>query len=201
MTADSPVTVSRTIANGGTNSDGSKRVFGRWTFQYAPAREFVEDRLHGRVLNACAGRSKLNHDGKIVRNDLNPEIEADVHRDVSELAEHFEPESFETVVFDPPFDDLQAADKYDSLRADSVLEAFRQFEQLVRPGGRVITFGWNSWGMTSIPAFDREETVLFQRGPCKRDVIATVDRRVSASIATAADRSLHTATEHEGGAE
>jgi hypothetical protein len=157
-------------------------VFGRWTFEYSPAREFVENRLSGRVLNACAGREQLEHEGEIVRNDLNPEIDADLHADVSELADHFSRQSFDTIVFDPPYDDLQAADKYDSLRADSVLEAFEEFAELVRPNGTVITFGWNSWGMRSVSSFDREETVLFQRGPVKRDVIATVDRRALDSI-------------------
>lgn len=182
MPADSPVSVSKTVRNGGTNRDGSKRVFGRWTFEYTPAREFVEERLSGRVLNACAGKCYLEHDGEIVRNDLNRDRDADLHEDVAEIAEFFEPQSFDTIVFDPPFDDLQAADKYDSLRADSVLSAFNQFAELVRPNGRVITFGWNSWGMRSRDAFDREETVLFQRGPVKRDVIATVDRRTTASV-------------------
>lgn len=185
---DSPITVSRTIRNGGTDSDGNGQMFGRWTFEYQPAREFVEKRLRGRVLNACAGQTKLDHDGEIVRNDLNPEIEADYHRDVCELAENFSRESFDTVVFDPPFDDLQAADKYDSLRVDSVLEAFNQFAMLVRPNGIVITFGWNSWGMRSHDHFGREETLLFQRGPVKRDVIASVDRRINHSVQTATNR-------------
>lgn len=188
MGVDSPITVSRTIRNGGTNSDGSKRVFGRWTFEYKPAREFVESRLSGRVLNACAGKTRLDHDGEIVRNDLNSEMDADLHADVAELADHFEPRSFDTVVFDPPYDDLQAEDKYDSLRADSVLQAFGQFAELVRPGGVVITFGWNSWGMRSHEVFDREETVLFQRGPVKRDVIASVDRRNNWSLHTGMER-------------
>jgi hypothetical protein len=188
MPVDSPITVSRTIRNGGTNSDGTKRVFGRWTFEYRPTREFVEERLDGRVLNACAGKTTLDHDHEIVRNDLNPERDADTHHDVVEIADHFGPQSFDTVVFDPPFDDLQAADKYDSLRADNVLAAFGQFAELLRPGGCVITFGWNSWGMRSHAGFDREETVLFQRGPVKRDVIGTVDRRNVKSI-TARNRS------------
>jgi hypothetical protein len=182
---DSPVSVSRSIHNGGTQDDGTARVFGRWTFEYQPARDFVEQKMEGRVLNVCAGKTKLDHDAEIIRNDLNPDREADMHVDVAEIAAHTDPQSFDSVVFDPPFDDLQAADKYDSLRADDVLEAFGQFAELVRPSGRVITFGWNSWGMRSHAAFDREETVLFQRGPVKRDVIATVDRRTNASIANA----------------
>lgn len=184
MPVDSPISISKTIRNGGTNRDGSKRVFGRWTFEYKPARKFVEERLQGRVLNACAGKTRIDYDGKVVRSDLNPEMDADTHIDVSELAGHFSAGSFDTIVFDPPYDDIQAADKYDSLRADGVLEAFNQFAELVRPRGSVITFGWNSWGMRSHSSFDREETVLFQRGPVKRDVIATVDRRVYYSLRT-----------------
>jgi len=172
------------ISNGGRGSDGSHHTLGRWTFEYQPAREFVEENLTGRVLNACAGKTTLNHDGEIIRNDLNPERDADTHHDVAEIASHFEPQSFDTVVFDPPFDDHQAQDKYDGLRADSVLDAFNEFEKLVAPHGQVLTFGWNSWGMSSIEAFEREETVLLQRGPCLRDVIVTVDRRTMASLAS-----------------
>ncbi|WP_226010507.1 hypothetical protein [Halomicrobium salinisoli] len=176
--------VTEIVSNGGRDSDGSPRMLSRWTFQYSPARQFVEKRLKGRVLNACAGRTKLNHDGEIVRNDLNPEVDADHHLDVVELPEHFEPRTFDTVVFDPPFDQKQAEEKYDGLHASDVYGALEGFEKLVRPGGVVICFGWNSWGMRSFGAFEREETYLFQRGPIHRDVIATVDRRTSYSLAS-----------------
>jgi hypothetical protein len=88
------------------------------------------------------------------------------------------------VVFDPPFDEKQAETKYDGLHAKDVYSALEQFNQLVRPGGLVITFGWNSWGMRSFGAFERVETTLFQRGPIHRDVIVTVDRRTSYSLAS-----------------
>lgn len=173
--------VTEIVSNGGRDPDGSARMLSRWTFQYTPARRFVEKRLRGRVLNACAGKTELNHDGETVRNDLNPEIEADYHLDVVDLADHFEPQSFD-VVFDPPFDQKQAETKYDGLHATDVYGALENFEELVAPGGAVICFGWNSWGMRSFGAFERVETVLFQRGPIHRDVIGTVDRRTSASL-------------------
>ena len=174
--------VTEIVSNGGRETDGSPRMLSRWTFQYGPARSFVEKRLEGRVLNACAGKTKLNHDGEIVRNDLNPDRDAETNHDVAEIADHFEPRSFDTVVFDPPFDEKQAETKYDGLHAMDVYAALEQFEELVRPGGLVICFGWNSWGMRSFGAFEREDTVLFQRGPIHRDVIATVDRRTSGSL-------------------
>ena len=171
-----------TVSNGGRNSDGSARMLSRWTFEYEPARSIVEEHIEGRTLNACAGETKLEHDDEVVRNDLNPERDADTQHDVSNIADHFPPGSFDTVVFDPPFDEEQAETKYDGLHAKDVYSALRGFNELVRPGGKVLTFGWNSWGMRSFSAFERVETVLLQRGPIHRDVIVTVDERTSGSI-------------------
>lgn len=170
------------VSNGGRDSDGSPRMLSRWTFQYQPALDIVREWMHGDVLNACAGKTKLQHDGEVVRNDLNPDRDADTHHDVAEIADHFEPQSFDTVVFDPPFDEKQAETKYDGLHAMDVYAALEAFNELVRPGGHVISFGWNSWGMRSFAAFERAETTLLQRGPIHRDVIVTVDRRTSDGI-------------------
>jgi len=174
--------VDEIVSNGGRDADGSPRMLSRWTFQYRPARRFVETHLQGRILNACAGKTKLTHNGPIHRNDLNPDRDADTHLDVADIREHFESQSFDTVVFDPPFDQKQAEDKYDGLHVSDVYGALEQFNQLVRPSGKVVCFGWNSWGMRSFPSFERVRTTLFQRGPIHRDVIATVDRRTTASL-------------------
>jgi hypothetical protein len=177
------VSAIQVISNGGRESDGSPRMLSRWTFQYRPARELVNRHIHGRTLNACAGKTKLQHDGEIVRNDLNPDRDADTNHDVAEIAEHFASRSFDTVIFDPPFDEKQAETKYDGLHAMDVYAALEGFNELVRPGGTVITFGWNSWGMRSFASFEREETYLLQRGPIHRDVIVTVDRRTNSALA------------------
>jgi len=172
------------VTNGGRDSDGSARMLSRWTFEYTPARRIVREHLTGRVLNACAGETVLQHDGEIVRNDLNPDRpELDTTHDVTEIASHFGPQSFDVVLFDPPFDEEQAETKYDGLHAMDVYAALEQFNQLVRGGGHVVTFGWNSWGMRSFPAFERVETRLLQRGPIHRDVIVTVDKRTSETLA------------------
>lgn len=170
------------VSNGGRDADGSARMLSRWTFEYTPAREILREEMHGRTLNACAGKTQLDHDAEIVRNDLNPDRDADHHVDVTEIAEHFAPQSFDTVIFDPPFDEKQAETKYDGLHAMDVYAALEQFNELVRPGGSVVTFGWNSWGMRSFPAFERSRTTLLQRGPIHRDVIVTVDRRTAGQI-------------------
>ena len=174
--------VDEIISNGGSNPDGSGRMLSRWTFAYPPARKIVREWMHGRVLNACAGKTVLDHDSEVVRNDLNPERDAETNHDVAEIAEHFSPQSFDTVIFDPPFDEKQAETKYDGLHAMDVYAALEGFNELVRPGGVVVCFGWNSWGMRSFPAFERRDTTLLQRGPIHRDVIVTIDERTSGAL-------------------
>ena len=80
----------------------------KWTFQSDKIREWVESHLQGSVLNACAGKTYLQHSGEIVRNDLNEDRDADYHYDVIEIADHFPSNSFDTVVFDPPFSSEQS---------------------------------------------------------------------------------------------
>lgn len=179
---DNVETDTTAIPPGGEHGSGWDAPLGKWTFQYPPARKFVEKRLSGRVLNACAGKTELNHDGEIVRNDLNPDRDADFHYDVVEIAEHFPENHFGTIVFDPPFDQQQADELYDGMHASDINAAFEQFNDLVAPGGKVITFGWNSWGMKTYRAFERSETVLFQRGAVLQDVIAVVDQHAYTSI-------------------
>lgn len=179
MTCDSPINVSRTIRNGGTTSNGDKQVFGRWTFEYQRAREFVEERLDGRVLNACAGKTKLDHDREIVRNDLNPDRDADYHIDVASIATRFDSQSFDTVVFDPPFDQAQAEEHYESMHDRQRGPSRRKLAGLVQPGGVFVECGWNMHSPGEFDGWRREEVHIFRRGPSYQPVFLTADRRES----------------------
>jgi hypothetical protein len=83
------------------------------TFSEPNLRNFVEHYLKGRVLNACAGESHLTHDGDIVRNDINPEKPADLHVDVCKLPLHLEENSFDAIVYDPPWSHYESRARYD----------------------------------------------------------------------------------------
>ena len=92
---------------GGKHPDGKPIAIGRWTFEAPQVRSVVESEcgVDTNVLNACAGKTKLStHKRQVVRNDLNPERSAHTHYDVCEIDEHFGEDSFDVVVFDPPFD-------------------------------------------------------------------------------------------------
>lgn len=97
---------------GGKHPDGTPIALGPWTFEAPQVRRVVESMLSGRVLNACAGRTKLTHDDDVHRNDIDVDRDADTHHDVCSLDEHLAPESYDTIVFDPPFDSDQANEHY-----------------------------------------------------------------------------------------
>lgn len=179
-TYQTPATVPKVHRVGGREPDGSPTYIGPWTFSTKMVRDVVEGALRGRVLNACAGKTKLTHSDEIVRNDLNPERDADYNADVCEIDETFDERSFDTVVFDPPFDQAQADDHYESMHARQLAPARKKLAALVRPGGVFVELGWNlhSIGMASTD-WERAETHIYDRGPTLQPVYLLIDRRHS----------------------
>ncbi len=94
--------------------------YSKWTFEMDAMRKWVESHFEPgmKILNACAGKKKLTPPprGEIIRNDLNPDRDADYHLDVAELAAHpeFNKESFDLIIFDPPWSAYQSNLHYDN---------------------------------------------------------------------------------------
>lgn len=154
----------------------------RWTFQSTKIRKWVEARLQGHVLNACAGKTMLAHDAEIVRNDLDEDRDADLHVDVCEVADHFEAGSFDTIVYDPPFSENQANESYELEDGESVVAgrdavAKRQIDELLAPGGRVIQFGFTTTCMPAALDYERREVAVWNTlGRCN-DYLSVVDEK------------------------
>jgi hypothetical protein len=149
----------------------------RWTFQSDKIRRWVESRLQGRVLNACAGKTKLTHDHEIVRNDIDEDRDADTHVDVCELAGHFDAESFHTVVYDPPFSQNQSNRSYEGREVGDDALAKRQIDQVLTPGGRVIGFGFTTTLMPVSLGYERREVAVFNTLGRMNDYLAAVDEK------------------------
>lgn len=171
-----PVTI-HTV--GGREPDGSPTYIGPWTFQTKMIRDRVEGNLTGRVLNACAGKTKLHHTDEIIRNDLNPNRDADYHIDIANIDTEFDPASFGTVVLDPPFDQSQADEHYESMHARQLGPARRKLAALVAPGGVFIELGWNFHSPAAFDGWEREALHIFHRGPTLHPVFMTIDRRTT----------------------
>lgn len=155
----------------------------RWTFEPDAVREWVESRLEGRTLNLFAGRTRLRHDGEVVRNDLDGSIDADYHVDARAAADHFDPGSFDTVVLDPPLPgrwvDGEGPGGPGALRHRQVENGVAE---LVRASGRTITFGRDSSGMGAGRGFETEEICLINHPGAFQDTIAVVERRTGTAV-------------------
>jgi len=117
----------------------------KWTFQDATVKTWVEDKLDGKVLNACAGRTKLKHDTAIHRNDLNEDLDVDSHYDVRNLPQYMDENGFDAVVFDPPWSVYQVNDKYDGRGKDTIKQSTvmaNALNYVSNSNAPIITFGY-----------------------------------------------------------
>lgn len=153
----------------------------------------IDDEVH-------AGQWFWNIYPEIVRNDIDEQRDADLHLDVCEIADHLEPESFDTVVYDPPFSDYQAHRSYDGQQVGNDALAKQQFDALLRPGGRVIQFGYTTTCMPNELGYRRKTAWIWNTLGRMNDYLSVVDEKPGESQTSPRwFRPQGTATEHPGG--
>jgi len=158
----------------------------KWTFQMPKLRSWMEDRIEGHTLNLFGGVTRLS--GDVMYNDLNPDLPADLRRDAYDLAQWADsPASFDTVIFDPPYSAFQAVKTYGVKKAQLVTHARDVVEYVLRPGGRVISFGYNSTGMGASRGFEKEALLLVNCGGSHNDYICLAERHIGQAGETQAE--------------
>lgn len=157
---------------------------GVWTFQMPKLRTWTEERLEGEtVLNLFGGLTRLTPNQpsqKIWHNDIMIDYlkDGELNRDAYDLSkwQDFQA-SVDTVVFDPPYSAFQAVVSYGVKKAQKVTHARDVVEYVLKPTGRVISYGFNSTGMSAKRSFIKEEILLVNCGASHNDYICTVERR------------------------
>ena len=177
----------------------------RWTFDDNKIRKWVLEHMKGRVLNACCGQNELPHDSEVIRNDLDPTIDAHFHVDVTQLAAEFEPQSFDTILFDPPWTMYQANMRYDGrhvtkndieIDASELPQTIKRdkkqvgharlakdgFDYLLKPGGCVIQLSYSGTCMPSRLQYKRLERVMFDPLGEGKTLIGAVDGKTQTTL-------------------
>lgn len=86
-------------------------------------------------------------------------------------------------LFDPPYSEEQCLRKYTPKyggtagRAEYWARCKDEIARIIKPGGLVISFCWDSTGMGKKRGFEIEEILLLCHGACHNDTIVTVDRK------------------------
>ena len=116
-------------------------------------------------------------------NDLNPDTAATHHKDAVAFLASFATRSLEGVLLDPPYSMHQCVVTYGVERVIALTPVFDEAARVVREGGTIISFGWNSNGVGVGRGFDIIEVVLIPHGGHHNDTIVTVERKVATTPA------------------
>ena len=111
-------------------------------------------------------------------------------RDALAFLQGITTESVSCLAFDPPYSQYQLKLVYgdNGLSLDvQVYTYWRrcriEIARVVKPGGKVISFGWNSAGIGKRRGFDITRILLVSHGGNHNDTICTVERKIQASLA------------------
>lgn len=158
----------------------------RWTFTIKPIRELLEKEvgsgfmIKGLWCDPFAGKNSPAQ----VRNDINPERPAEFHLEALDFLKSQETDKYDGVLFDPPYSPEQAKRCYEALKLKITADKTRkeywskcltEISRIIKPGGKLICFGWNSNGGGKCRGFILEEVLLVAHGGGRRDTICTVE--------------------------
>ncbi len=157
------------------------------TFTVKPIKELIAAHITEGLWVDPFSRNSPFRD-RCVTNDLNPEVEADYHIEALEFLRTFADASVDGVLFDPPYSPRQISECYKQVGREvhtkDTQSSFygdrkKQVARIVKPGGKVLCFGWNSGGIGKTNGFELREVLLVPHGGAHNDTVCTVELKVS----------------------
>lgn len=153
------------------------------TFTIKPIKEFVEKHIVGAkvIIDPFANSCKYG----TITNDLNPEFDTTYHMDALAFLKQCESESADVVLYDPPYSITQAAEMYKSYGKDKLeinvanmgywAGCKDEIKRVLKPGGKVLCFGWNTNGLGINRGFEMQEVLIVSHGGSKNDTLCTME--------------------------
>lgn len=158
------------------------------TFSIKPINNLVQELLSNRFVQMSSldpfsnGRRYASY-----TNDLDPDVDADKHMDALDFLRTINDRRFRLVLFDPPYSSRQVSECYKKLEKTVNMQTTqssywaklkKEIARILRPGGKVLTCGWNSGGIGKSLGFEIEEILLVAHGGWHNDTICTVEVKI-----------------------
>lgn len=148
----------------------------KWTFTIKPIRELLAEECPDGIgwIDPFAG---MNSPAEI-KNDLNVEVDAQSHVDAIEFLRSRDTDSATGALLDPPYSLRQVSEHYKqvgmrvtgwhtSAAWGSTIK--NEIARIVRPGGKVICFGWNTQGIGKTRGFEMTRVLIVPHGGSNND--------------------------------
>jgi len=162
------------------------------TFEIAPIRGLLQKYIHtGLWLDPFNGGYQHDYgmfaDCRFATNDLNPKVKADYNEEALDFLRRFDDASVDGILFDPPYSLRQVKECYAGIGIDKLSQEFIQnlwdlerneMLRLLKPGGHILSFGWNSSGVGDSKHYEIIEILLVPHGGYRNDTICTVQRKI-----------------------
>ena len=154
------------------------------TFDIHPIKKMLEEEVDSDLLwiDPFANKNKIAS----ITNDLNPEFDTDYHMDALEFLKTFDDCSIDGVLYDPPYSPRQISECYKNIGLEvsnkTTQSTFwsnqkKEISRIVKVGGKVISFGWNSGGIGMKYGFEIERILLVAHGGWHNDTICTIEKK------------------------
>lgn len=104
-------------------------------------------------------------------------------KDALQYLKEFPDNSVDKLAFDPPYSPRQLKEMYSNAGLDYTTNSGywsalkKEIGRIVKTGGRVISFGWNSGGIGKKYGFEIDEILLVPHGGQHNDTIVTVETK------------------------
>ena len=164
------------------------------TFKIKPIKNIIERYQEELVSNSLVldpfsnqniviDRERLN----LITNDIDPQYDTDYSLDALDFLKMFSDESVDLVLYDPPYSPRQVSEVYKKLDMSVNMQTTqasywgnqkKEISRIVKKGGYVLTFGWNSGGIGKTKGFEIVEILIVAHGGWHNDTIVTMEKKI-----------------------
>jgi hypothetical protein len=164
------------------------------TFGIRPIGEFVKRYLAESKISVDP--FARNRDWATHTNDINRNTTASAHMDAEEFLIYLAERRViaDLALFDPPYSPRQVSEHYKAAGREVTAEDTQNgrlykrvrdaIHQIVRPGGIVLSFGWQSMGMGVGRGYIPLEILLVPHGGGHNDTICLAERKTALAVTT-----------------
>lgn len=159
------------------------------TFKIKPIRDFIKKHLVNGVIldafaNECSIKDLMDDEITYISNDLDKRYFTDYNLDALDFLKQFEDNSIDMILYDPPYSPRQVSECYKSLNMSVNMQTTqssywanqkKEISRILKKGGKVITFGWNSGGVGKTNGFEIQEILMVAHGGWHNDTICTLE--------------------------
>lgn len=156
----------------------------KWTFTIAPIKKLLREVSsdYSNWVDPFAGNTSPCG----LTNDLRRDMPTTHHMCALEFLRSLPSESFDGVLYDPPYSITQAKQCYEGAGMKNLAGSMKwwsdvksEIARITKVGGTVVCFGWSSNGIGINRGFIMDRVLLVPHGGSKNDTIVTVETKTT----------------------